>query len=223
MSINLKMQWTNGRTDRWTDGETKGWPAGYSYDTSTWYRTRCSHKWKLKECIIKVSLLDTVILTLTYDLVKLIRSGHCHYQCFKFEKNQSRAFWVIALWLRRAADAASTWNHNIRRSYGYGGYKWQTHEIWSKVIIHLRIFNIIFSISLFLHEPSHRTQDAMITALLHQNNIATLFQRNNKVIITPCVQWDGGDWGTHGWYLKIKWTSQWSINYHYLHFVLGMN
>ena len=42
----------------------------------------------------------------------------------------------------------------------------------------------------------------MITSLLRQNNIATSFQRNDKVIITPCVQWDGGAWGTHGWYLK---------------------
>ena len=115
-----------------------------------------------KNALKKVSLLDTVILTLTYDLKKLIRSGHCHNQYFKFEKKQSRGVWVIALtWLRWAADAASTRN----RSFGYGGYNWQTQEIWSKVINYLRIFNIIFSILLFLHEPSHWTRNATITSL----------------------------------------------------------
>ena len=84
MSIQLKMQRTNGQTDRQADG----WrDRRLAYVTSTWYRTRCGQKWKLEECIKKVSLLDTVILTLTYDIEKLIRSGHCHYQCFKFEKN----------------------------------------------------------------------------------------------------------------------------------------
>ena len=169
---------TDGRTDRRTDGETDGWPAGYSYVTSTWYRTRCGQKWKLKECNKKYLFLDTVILTLTYDIEKLIRSGHCHYQYFKFEKNQSRGLWAIALtWLRWASDAASTWNHNIRRSFGNRAYNWQTQEIWSKVINYLRIFNIIFSILLFLHEPSHWdtgcNDNVIITSKQHSDIVST--------------------------------------------------
>ena len=193
-----------------TDGQTGGWmerQTGGLRDIpmlpqlGTGQDVVRNENWK--NVFKKVSLLDTVILTLTYDLEKLIRSGHCDYQCFKFEKNKSRGFWVIALtWLQWAEDAASTWNHNIRRSFGYGGYNWQTREIWSKVINYLQIFNIIFSILLFLPEPSYWTRDAMITSLLRQNSIATSFQRNDKVIIAPCVQWDVGAWGTHGWYWK---------------------
>ena len=205
MSINLKMQWTNGQTDRQADGwRDRRVACGIFLCYLNLVQDKMWSEMKIERMYLKkVSLLDTVILTLTYDLEKLIRSGHCDYQCFKFEKNKSRGFWVIALtWLRWAEDAASTWNHNIRRSFGYGGYNWQTREIWSKVINYLQIFNIIFSILLFLPEPSYWTRDAMITSLLRQNNIATSFQRNDKVIIAPCVQWDVGAWGTHGWYLK---------------------
>ena len=36
--------------------------------------------------------------------------------------------------------------------------------------------------------PSYRTHDEMITSLLHQNDIGTLFWRNNDVIITSCLR-----------------------------------
>ena len=36
---------------------------------------------------------------------------------------------------------------------------------------------------------TQRTRDVMITSLLRQNDVVTLFWRNNDVIIVPCVHW----------------------------------
>ena len=105
------------RTDRQTGGRMERQTGGLrdipmSPQFGTGQDVVRNENWK--NVLKKVSFLDTVILTLIYNLEKLIRSGHCNYQCFKFEKNQSRGFWVIALtWLWWVADAASTWNHNI--------------------------------------------------------------------------------------------------------------
>ena len=39
-------------------------------------------------------------------------------------------------------------------------------------------------------------------SLLRQKDVLTSFWHDNDIIITPCVCWDGGAWGTHRWYFK---------------------
>ena len=49
------------------------------------------------------------------------------------------------------------------------------------------------------HQPParcQRTQDAMITSLLRQNDVAT-FWRDNDVIITSCARWDTSSWAMY--------------------------
>ena len=80
VSINLKMQWTNGRTDR----QAEGWSdrrvaCGIFLCHLNLVQDKMWSEMKIERMYKKVSHLDTVILTLTYDLEKLIRSGHCHY------------------------------------------------------------------------------------------------------------------------------------------------
>ena len=41
-----------------------------------------------------------------------------------------------------------------------------------------------------LTDITQRTHNTIITSLLHQNNIATSFWRNNDVIIASCVRWE---------------------------------
>ena len=65
------------RTDRRMDGVTDGWPAGYSHVTSTWYRTRCGQKWKLKECI-----------------KKSLPFGYCDLDLWPWKVNPVRPLWL---------------------------------------------------------------------------------------------------------------------------------
>ena len=61
--------------------------------------------------------------------------------------------------------------------------------------------SVIVSIFLSLHEPSQQTRVA-IMSLLRQKDVVTSFWHDNDIIITSCVCWDGGAWGTHRWYFK---------------------
>ena len=59
------------------------------------------------------------------------------------------------------------------------------------------------------HINSQRTRDAIITPLLHQNDVATSFWRYNDVVIASCARWvamrppEGDPVLTDGW--RLRW------------------
>ena len=74
MCKNLKMWLTDLLTDKRTDRRTDKRVARGHYCWGV-----CDKKWKFKNVEKITSFSDAV--TLTFDLEKLIRSGHYHYQC----------------------------------------------------------------------------------------------------------------------------------------------
>ena len=127
---------TDKRTDRRTDKRVAG--GHYCWGVLLWppqlgLGGKCDKKWKLKNVEKSHHFLTLWPWPLTYDLEKLIRSGHYHYQCVYQIWEQSIPCFLsyrvntIAGGGRRVAGggrrAASTYNHNIPRSFGYGGHK----------------------------------------------------------------------------------------------------
>ena len=75
---------TDKRTDRWTDKRVAG--GHYCWGVLLWppqlgLGGKCDKKWKFKNVEKITSFLTLWPWPLTYDLEKLIRSGHYHYQC----------------------------------------------------------------------------------------------------------------------------------------------
>ena len=76
----------DGQTDGQTDGQKSGRGAlllgGIAMAPSTWFRRKMWWEMKIQKCRKKSHHFLTLWpWPLTYDLEKLIRSGHYHYQC----------------------------------------------------------------------------------------------------------------------------------------------
>ena len=85
---NLKMWLTDLLTDKRTDRRTDKRVAGghYCWGVLLWppqlgLGGKCDKKWKFKNVKKSHHFLTLWPWPLTYDLEKLIRSGHYHYQC----------------------------------------------------------------------------------------------------------------------------------------------